>query len=576
MPTPCTVTKMASPAGWYAELTNPNLERFWDGAAWTQQTRPITKTRITGWNKPGSPERIAQDRDLSESVKTYLAKTDQSLDQQLVDDLDTNQSGIDLIDGPIIDTDQIELPEQGRDEIIGVSNEVFTPIIQTPYEDQIPINTLLSRDSEVLKSEVTNDTSKDLSALFDEPLSDSNRLKDQDQNSNGISSDSKDFGDLASVFQEERAWDTGSYSDLGNIFNEVSVEDDQSLLNGNANFWSGSAVIAEHAPIIESPSESTKSRRSEDQSSGNVISPTNNWLSPESMVAGSTPFNSRGFRDESDSNEFLTQPVGQDTKITKPELIPADVAPWDRQQSESIPVQQPWESPSWQQAINSDNDFEIADEDEDEDDIDGQFSQGRKKGRFIRIIAVVLALLAIILYRSGAEPESNGIDSSNSKFVPSIPSQSELDKIFAPQSPSTEEISPRDVSLESLKPDPIKTGNSAQPESPSAGKSVDPDVLVDNGGKVAPGNTLSPLTAPDILSSAYSSGSVFISFIDTGNEGVKKLRYEIIVKSKSGVKKVTTSNLDLRIMGVSRSNCSIKIKTISGTRSSSYATYPCD
>ena len=573
MPTPCTVTKMASPAGWYAELTNPNLERFWDGAAWTQQTRPITKTRITGWNKPGSPERIAQDRDLSESVKTYLAKREESLDQQLVDDLDTNQIVMDLSIGATKDSDQIELPEQGRDEIIGVSNEVFTPIIQTPYEDQIPINTL-TRDSEVLKSEVTNDASKDLSALFDEPLSDINSLKDQDQNSNGISSDSNDFGDLASVFQEERAWDTGSYSDLGNIFNEVKVEVDQSLLNGNANLWSGSAVIAEHAPIIESPSESTESRRSEDQSSGNVISPTNNWLSPESMVAGSTPFSSKGFRDESDSNEFLTQPVGQDTKIAKPEVIPADVAPWDRQQSESIPVQQPWESPSWQQAINSDNDFEIANE--DEDDIDDQVSQGRKKGRFIRIIAVVLALLAIILYRNGAEPESNGIDSSNSKFVPSIPSQSELDKIFAPQSPSTEEISPQDVSLESLQHDPIITDDSAQPESPSAGKSVEADVLVDNGGKAAPGNTLSPLTAPDILSSAYSSGSVFISFIDTGNEGVKKLRYEIIVKSKSGVKRVTTSKLDLRIMGVSRSNCSIKIKTISGARSSNYATYPCD
>ncbi len=31
-------------AGWYADTANPGSERYYDGTAWTQETRPTTAT----------------------------------------------------------------------------------------------------------------------------------------------------------------------------------------------------------------------------------------------------------------------------------------------------------------------------------------------------------------------------------------------------------------------------------------------------------------------------------------------------------------------------------------------------
>ena len=29
-----------TPAGWYADTTNPQLQRYWDGSQWTEHTAP--------------------------------------------------------------------------------------------------------------------------------------------------------------------------------------------------------------------------------------------------------------------------------------------------------------------------------------------------------------------------------------------------------------------------------------------------------------------------------------------------------------------------------------------------------
>ena len=51
------------PAGWYPDPQSPNSVRYWDGAAWTQQTAPapvpMAPPAVYGWATPlqGMPKR---------------------------------------------------------------------------------------------------------------------------------------------------------------------------------------------------------------------------------------------------------------------------------------------------------------------------------------------------------------------------------------------------------------------------------------------------------------------------------------------------------------------------------------
>ncbi|PKQ25066.1 MAG: hypothetical protein CVT64_11565 [Actinobacteria bacterium HGW-Actinobacteria-4] len=40
--------KPVPPAGWYNDPSDPTLQRYWDGAAWTQQVAPLTPTSLAG------------------------------------------------------------------------------------------------------------------------------------------------------------------------------------------------------------------------------------------------------------------------------------------------------------------------------------------------------------------------------------------------------------------------------------------------------------------------------------------------------------------------------------------------
>jgi hypothetical protein len=36
-----------TPPGWYADMTAPGRERYWDGAVWTEQSRPVQIPRAS-------------------------------------------------------------------------------------------------------------------------------------------------------------------------------------------------------------------------------------------------------------------------------------------------------------------------------------------------------------------------------------------------------------------------------------------------------------------------------------------------------------------------------------------------
>lgn len=40
---------MSTPAGWYLDNQQPGVERWWDGASWTDQSRPVTAAQPAGY-----------------------------------------------------------------------------------------------------------------------------------------------------------------------------------------------------------------------------------------------------------------------------------------------------------------------------------------------------------------------------------------------------------------------------------------------------------------------------------------------------------------------------------------------
>ncbi|MXG88500.1 OB-fold protein [Nocardioides flavescens] len=50
-----------TPSGWFPDSSNPNQERFWDGSAWTEQTRPRgPQPGPTGYQQTGNPKADAK------------------------------------------------------------------------------------------------------------------------------------------------------------------------------------------------------------------------------------------------------------------------------------------------------------------------------------------------------------------------------------------------------------------------------------------------------------------------------------------------------------------------------------
>lgn len=59
--------------GWFADPTVPGQERWWDGAEWTDRTRPAPRTAPVGPEQPASPAEIAH---AIESAEAYTELVD--------------------------------------------------------------------------------------------------------------------------------------------------------------------------------------------------------------------------------------------------------------------------------------------------------------------------------------------------------------------------------------------------------------------------------------------------------------------------------------------------------------------
>lgn len=77
--------------GWFADPTTPGQERWWDGAAWSERTRPAPRTAPVGPEQPASPDQIEIAIESAEAYTELVDLAPPSIDDRLVTRLDPDE-----------------------------------------------------------------------------------------------------------------------------------------------------------------------------------------------------------------------------------------------------------------------------------------------------------------------------------------------------------------------------------------------------------------------------------------------------------------------------------------------------
>jgi hypothetical protein len=84
-----------------------------------------------------------------------------------------------------------------------------------------------------------------------------------------------------------------------------------------------------------------------------------------------------------------------------------------------------------------------------------------------------------------------------------------------------------------------------------------------NRGPATPGVLDPTLLAPDVVASVFSIGDgIAVSFMDIENDDIAGVRYEIRVVSAKGVKIRNTAKSTVFIKGISKTRCSVEVRTL--------------
>ena len=202
--------------------------------------------------------------------------------------------------------------------------------------------------------------------------------------------------------------------------------------------------------------------------------------------------------------------------------------------------------------------------------------RGRGKRRVSRLGGVALAILALMVWMAEDDREKL----ANSTIGTQLPvTESKID--------SSDELGNSPL----LSTD-VSDGSGASVDVPD--NTISSVVGLTGDGKSSSGSTSSSretskpvkstpgvldptLLAPDSYSAGvYGNSSVVLSFIDSENVEIPKVRYEVRVYSKAGVKIVNTKELNLVVDGVSKTKCRIEIRTLLDGRHSNPLSFGCN
>lgn len=76
---------------WFADPTIPGQERWWDGAEWTDRTRPAPRTAPVGPEQPASPKEIAHAIATAEAYTELVDLAPPLISDRLVTRLDPDE-----------------------------------------------------------------------------------------------------------------------------------------------------------------------------------------------------------------------------------------------------------------------------------------------------------------------------------------------------------------------------------------------------------------------------------------------------------------------------------------------------
>ena len=206
--------------------------------------------------------------------------------------------------------------------------------------------------------------------------------------------------------------------------------------------------------------------------------------------------------------------------------------------------------------------------------------RGRRGSRKVvsRVAGGMLAVFALMVWMAESDREKEGLNSLGTQIpVTDSPGNSPADGDTSPSTNQGQNGVPGPTQAPTITPGATDALGNPIP-TPAGTSSASPTLSSTSTEKYPLPGVLDPtLLAPDTYSTGFSGrNGVVMSFIDSANFEDPKIRYEIRVYSKAGLKVVKTAETTLTISGISRTNCRVEIRSLKDNRRSNPLNVGCN